>query len=97
MPDTTHFDKILNATFIALFSISFILILTNISSITGKTIMSESTHIAQNCGKTIPPSIPCSDSNYGDCGDKYMRKLIQTPEGQTLCCCNPPPEIKIEA
>lgn len=90
-----HLEKFLNSAFIALFSLSAVLLLTGIDSFTGLFVNSKTSIIASSCSQTNPPSLPCSDSVFGECEPLYRRDFILTQAGETRCCCLPPPEIEI--
>ncbi|MBI4142009.1 hypothetical protein HY484_03735 [Candidatus Woesearchaeota archaeon] len=87
-----YFERILFSSFIALFAISVFLLLLNIESFTSMASL-HTAQIADSCAETLPPSLECSERS--ECSDSYKQDYVVTRKGKSLCCCMPPPEIRI--
>src|SRR3989344_1926244 len=71
-------ERFLWSTFIALFSISVLLLLTSMDSFTAMISCPGSksctTQIAESCQKTIPSSVSCEGGLYGKCANTHSQQ-----------------------
>jgi len=91
-----YIERMLFSAFVALFVMSILLLLSDIDVFTGWASL-HTAQVADGCERTLPPSLPCSQSTYGFCPDSFEKELVVTRKGDPLCCCLPPPEIKLRS
>ena len=89
MKHISHYkERILYSTFIVLFVISALLLLTDIDSFTAMLSM-QTAQIAESCEKTISSARACTNGLYGYCENSFSKQYFLNQKGDAMCCCLP--------
>lgn len=95
MQSKSHYlERTFHYAFLVLFVISAALLLLDIDAFTGLASM-KTAQVVNSCEQTIPTSTSCSNQHTAECPELNSKQYVLNQKGESLCCCVPPPEIKI--